>query len=93
MNDPQKLDLKCKNNQFFNGDSQITVETLSQVSCKRIQEPLIIRELKSDCSKGIGADGQINSEDNITLVKVGWQFSEKFHEQVPSSKSRNWGDF
>ena len=60
----------------------MTVEALSKISCKRIQEPEIIRETESDCSKEFGADGSNNAKEKITLVKVGWKVDGKFHEQV-----------
>ena len=52
------------------------------MSCKETQEPEIIRENESDCSKGLGADGRRNAQKEITLVKVGWKFDEKYNEQV-----------
>ena len=55
---------------------------MSKISCEESQEPEIIRETKSDCSKGLGADGRSDAKEKITLVKVGWRFDEKFHEQV-----------
>ena len=86
FDNPSRLQLICKNgNFFFNGDSVLTAEALSKISCKRIQEPEIIRETESDCSKGLGADGRTDATEKITLVKVGWKFDEKFVEQVNST--------
>ena len=79
---PVRLQLVCKENQFFYDDLKLTSKTLSKMSCKESQEPKIIRETKSDCSKGLGADGRSNAKEKITLVKVGWNLDEKFHEQV-----------
>ena len=56
---------------------------MSEISCEESQEPEIIRETKSDCSKGLGADGRSDAKEKITLVKVGWRFDEKYYEQVP----------
>ena len=80
---PVRLQLVCKKSQFFYDDLKLTSKTLSKMSCKESQEPKIIRETKSDCSKGLGADGRSNAKEKITLVKVGWNLYEKFHEQVP----------
>ena len=79
---PVRLHLVCKKSQFFNDDLKLTSKTLSKMSCKESQEPEIIRENESDCSKGLGADGRSNTKEKITLVKVGWNLDEKFHEQV-----------
>ena len=79
---PSRLHLICKDSQFFNGGLLLSARTLSEISCKQIQEPEIIRENESDCSKGLGADGRSNTKEKITLVKVGWNLDEKFHEQV-----------
>ena len=79
---PSRLHLVCKKSQFFNGDLLLTTKTLSEISCKQPQEPEIIRETKSDCSKGLGADGRSDAKEKITLVKVGWRFDEKYYEQV-----------
>ena len=88
---PSRLQLICKNGNFvFNGDSVLTTEALSQLSCKRIQEPEIIRETESDCSKGLGADGRTDAKEKITLVKVGWKFDEKFVEQVHKLKKKSF---
>ena len=79
---PSRLHLVCKNSQFFYDDVLLTTKKLSKMSCKEPQEPEIIRETESDCSKGLGADGRSDAKEKITLVKVGWKFDKKFHEQV-----------
>ena len=65
---------------------EIEIEKMYAATCRRFQEPLIIREEKSDCSNGLGADGRSDELESITLVKVGWKFSEEFEEQVNFSK-------
>ena len=82
LKNPTRLYLACKNSQFFNGDLLLSTRTISEISCKQIQEPEIIRETESDCSKGFSADGRMNGKEKITLVKVGWRFDEKYFEQV-----------
>ena len=72
----------CKKSQFFNDDLKLTTKMLSKMSCKEPQEPEIIRETESDCSKEFGADGSNTAKEKITLVKVGWKVDEKFHEQA-----------
>ena len=66
---PVRLHLVCKKSQFFNDDLKLTSKTLSKMSCKESQEPEIIRENESYCSKGLGADGRSNTNKKITLVK------------------------
>ena len=82
LKNPTRLYLACKNSQFFNGNLLLSTRTISEISCKQIHEPEIIRETESDCSKGFSADGRMNGKEKITLVKVGWRFDEKYFEQV-----------
>ena len=77
------IDVTCKNHEFFyEGTTKIEMEKIYAATCRRILEPLIIREEKSSCSNGLGADGRSDELESITLVKVGWKFSEEFEEQV-----------
>lgn len=80
------IEVKCENKEFFHEGTKIEIEKMYAATCRRIQEPLIIREEKSDCSNGLGADGRSDELESITLVKVGWKFSEEFEEQVNFSK-------
>ena len=58
------------------------LDRVYQASCIRVLEPHIIREEGSDCSKGLGADGQVRAQmESIVLVKVGWTFGEEAFEE------------
>ena len=80
----QSLKLRCDNGDFFiiDPDQKIPMEDLQKATCIRIMEPLIIREDSSDCSHGVGADGRTSQLESITLVKVGWDISGHFDEQI-----------
>lgn len=77
----ESLELECNDGEFHFGDSKVSMDKLNKATCTRVMEPKIIKETNSDCSNGIGADGRENAE-SITLVKVGWNFGEHYHEQV-----------
>ena len=72
--------LQCVNGAFVTpGGATVS---LYKASCTRTMEPEAIREEKSDCSSGLGADGRTENLDEITLVKIGWRFGDHFEEQV-----------
>ena len=78
---PEYMELLCQNGQFLFADKVVSKTNLDRVTCIRIMEPVLERELQSDCSNGFGADLAQNGAD-ITLVKVGWNLKGHFHEQV-----------
>ena len=73
-------ELNCVNGAFVTPEGATV--SLYRASCYRIMEPEVIREEKSDCSSGLGADGRTENLDEITLVKVGWKINDHFEEQV-----------
>ena len=78
-----RLVLECKDDKFVHVPSQteISLETIQRATCAQRQYPHIIREEKSNCSQGYGADGApIEDLNDVVLVKVGWTF-EHFKEQ------------
>ena len=81
-----RVELLCNENEEFTLDGDtISVDKIHEATCTRIMEPLILREEKSDCSSGLGADGRTEDLETIILAKVGWDFGNEFEEQVSTS--------
>ena len=78
----KQIALTCQGQDFLYGDSVVSIDKVQAATCRRVQEPTILREEKSNCSSGLGADGRITDGEKITLVKVGWNFKDDFEEQV-----------
>ena len=78
----KQIALTCQGQEFLNGDNVVSIDKVQAATCRRVQEPTILREEKSNCSSGLGADGKATDGEKITLIKVGWNFKEDFEEQV-----------
>lgn len=78
----QSLDLKCIDQEFVNGNLQVSLDKIYSATCTRIMEPLIERQEGSDCSKGLGADGRTDDLDSIVHVRIGWDFGSGIQDQV-----------